>query len=91
MRFEARGAKRGSRPTRPGRTCPTAYRYSPRVFDRAPEIEADTLYVAGGLYGNVEALAAIAALAAREPGPVTLVFNGDFHWFDVDDARTSRT
>ena len=40
----------------------------------------------GGLYGNLEALAAIQALAAREPGPVTLVFNGDFHWFDVDDA-----
>jgi hypothetical protein len=70
----------------PGRTCPMSYRYSPRVFDREPEITADTLYVAGGLYGNVEALAAIAALAAREPGPVTLVFNGDFHWFDVGDA-----
>jgi hypothetical protein len=72
--------------SRPGRTCPTGYRYSPRVFDRAPEIEAETLYVVGGLYGNVEALAAISALAAREAGPVTLAFNGDFHWFDVDDA-----
>jgi hypothetical protein len=63
-----------------------AYRYSPRVFDRAPEIVADTLYVVGGLYGNVESLAAIAQLAAREKGPVTLAFNGDFHWFDVADA-----
>jgi hypothetical protein len=72
--------------TRPGRACPMSYRYSPRVFDRAPEIEADTLYVIGGLYGNVEALAAIATLAAREPGPVTLAFNGDFHWFDVGDG-----
>jgi hypothetical protein len=70
----------------PGRTCPTSYRYSPRVFDREPEIAADTLYVVGGLYGNVEALAAVVALAAREPGPATLVFNGDFHWFDVADA-----
>jgi hypothetical protein len=55
-------------------------------LDRAPEIEADTLYVIGGLYGNVESLAAIAALASREPGPVTLAFNGDFHWFDVSDG-----
>ena len=70
--------------TRPGRICPLSYRYSPRVFDRAPEIVADTLYVAGGLYGNVEALDALAAMALRERGPVTLVFNGDFHWFDVE-------
>jgi hypothetical protein len=77
----------------PGRICPTEYRYSPRVFDRQPEIVADTLYVIGGLYGNVEALDAVRALASRESGPVTLVFNGDFHWFDVaagDFARITR-
>lgn len=68
----------------PGRSCPTAYRYAPRVFDRAPDLEAGTLYVVGGLYGNVEALEEIAAMAAREAQPVTLAFNGDFHWFDVD-------
>jgi len=68
---------------RPGRTCPVSYLYPPRVFDRDPELAARTLYVAGGLYGNREALAAIGALAAREAGPVELVFNGDFHWFDV--------
>jgi hypothetical protein len=72
--------------TRPGRTCPISYRYSPRVFDREPELEADTLYVVGGLYGNVEALFAVLALAAREPGGATIVFNGDFHWFDVDEG-----
>ena len=70
----------------PGRTCPTAYRYSPRVFRREPDLEAPTLYVVGGLYGNLEALASVQALAARERGPVALVFNGDFHWFDVDPA-----
>ena len=70
----------------PGRTCPSSYRYSPRAFDRAPEIVAPTLYVVGGLYGNVEALHALRELAAGEPGPVTLVYNGDFHWFDVDAA-----
>lgn len=68
---------------RPGRTCPVSYRYSPGVFRRDPEIVAETLYVIGGLYGNVEALEAVHALAAREAGPVTLAFNGDFHWFDV--------
>jgi hypothetical protein len=60
------------------------------VFDRAPEIVADTLYVVGGLYGNVEALERILAMAAGEPRPVTLAFNGDFHWFDVDGADFER-
>lgn len=71
---------------RPGRTCPLSYRYSPRVFDRAPQLSAETLYVAGGLYGNVEALAALEAMAASERGSAAIVFNGDFHWFDVDAA-----
>ena len=68
---------------RPGRACPVSYRYPPRVFDRAPQIEAQTLYAIGGLYGNREALEAVLRLAEREPGGATLVFNGDFHWFDV--------
>jgi len=71
---------------RPGRACPTSYRYSPRDLDREPEVVAGTLYVVGGLYGNVEALDAIHTMAAREEGPVTIVFNGDFHWFDVDEG-----
>ena len=49
----------------PGRSCPTSYRYSPRVFDRLPDLVADTIYVVGGLYGNVEALAAVEEIAAR--------------------------
>ena len=68
----------------PGRVCPLSYRYSPRSLDRAPELAAETLYVVGGLYGNVEAAHALGELAARERGPVSIVFNGDFHWFDVD-------
>ena len=75
---------------RPGRTCPVSYRYSPSVFRRDPEVIAETVYVIGGLYGNVEALDAVHALAAREPGPVVLVFNGDFHWFDASPADFSR-
>jgi hypothetical protein len=81
------------RDSRPGRACPTSYRYSPRVFAREPEIIAETVYVVGGLYGNVEALEALSALAVREAGPVTIVFNGDFHWFDVaepDFAHVTR-
>jgi len=74
----------------PGRACPTAYRYPPRSLDRRPDLEAETLYVAGGLYGNVEALSEIVAMAASEPGPVTLVFNGDFHWFDVEASDFRR-
>ena len=71
---------------RPGRVCPLHYRYPPSVFHREPEILAQTLYVVGGLYGNPFALAAVLDMARAEPGPVTLVFNGDFHWFDVDAA-----
>jgi len=68
----------------PGRHCPLSYRYEPAALTRAPALAADTLYVIGGLYGNRQALEWIEARAAREHGPVTLVFNGDFHWFDAD-------
>jgi hypothetical protein len=76
---ERRGARADERP---GRACPVPYRYAPRSFARDPEIVSDTLYIAGGLYGNVEALEALLAMVAAEPG-ATLAFNGDFHWFDV--------
>lgn len=71
-------------PATPGRTCPLHYRYAPDALARAPDVHAETLYVVGGLYGNLPALAALFDLAARESGPVTLVFNGDFNWFNVD-------
>ena len=92
MSHGALGARRETVPTldqRPGRTCPVSYRYSPRVFARAPGIEAHTLYVAGGLYGNVEALDALLEMVAAEPG-AALAFNGDFHWFDVASAEFER-
>lgn len=68
-----------------GRTCPLRYRYSPQAIAAAPRQQADTLYVIGGLYGNLPALDVIEQMAAREAGPVTLCFNGDFNWFNVDD------
>jgi len=70
----------------PGRVCPVRYRYGPGAIARAPERTAEILYVIGGLYGNIQALDAIEAMAAAEPGPVKLCFNGDFNWFNVDDA-----
>ena len=68
----------------PGRSCPVSYRYDAGVFDRV-ELKVDTLWVAGGLYGNPFALARLLELYERESGPKALVFNGDFHWFDVED------
>ena len=70
----------------PGRVCPLRYRYGPAAIAAAPERAAGILYVIGGLYGNVPALDAIESMAAAEPAPVTLCFNGDFNWFNVDDA-----
>ena len=79
--------KGDSIPTAPGRSCPLRYRYSPTVFRRAADFRADTLYVIGGLYGNVEALHEILAMKQREERDgrkVRLFFNGDFNWFDID-------
>jgi len=75
---------------RAGRSCPLSYRYSPAVFNRNPEIVTDTLYVIGGLYGNGPALDALLALAAMEKTPPTLVFNGDFNWFNTAPATFAR-
>ncbi len=71
---------------RPGRSCPLHYRYLPSVFARAPDVQADTLYVVGGLYGNAPALESILGMLAQEQGSAAAVFNGDFNWFNIDDA-----
>jgi hypothetical protein len=63
--------------------CPADYFYPPAAFARRPEIETEVLYVVGGLYGNLTALTAIEQLAAAEAVNPTIVFNGDFHWFDA--------
>ena len=69
----------------PGRSCPLAYQYQPEALAQPAQLEADTLYVVGGLYGNPAALRALLERADHEPsGPPTIVFNGDFHWLDVD-------
>lgn len=71
----------------PGRVCPASYGYGVSAFSGAPALGADTLWIAGGLYGNPFALQALLELYAREPGSKTLVFNGDFHWFDIEGFR----
>jgi hypothetical protein len=69
----------------PGRSCPLVYRYQPEALAQPAQLEADTLYVVGGLYGNPAALQALLERADTEPGgPAAIVFNGDFHWLDVD-------
>ncbi|MBX9868806.1 MAG: hypothetical protein K2X63_03335 [Burkholderiaceae bacterium] len=70
-----------------GRSCPLAYRYAPSQIAQAPVLEAETLYVIGGLYGNPFALERVLAMAVAEKAPVTLCFNGDFNWFNIDLAN----
>ena len=68
----------------PGRVCPLDYFYEPAEFARQAESRAEVLYVVGGLYGNLASLDAIETLANAESLPTTIVFNGDFHWFDAE-------
>ena len=68
----------------PGRNCPLHYRTAPARLAGEPDVTADTLYIAGGLYGNLPALETLLDMAANERGSATLIFNGDFNWFDVD-------
>lgn len=71
----------------PGRSCPISYHYGPAVFRKpAPAALADleVLYVVGGLYGNALALTEVLRLFEAERGRKQLVFNGDFHWFDIE-------
>ncbi|TGN39375.1 hypothetical protein [Marinobacter confluentis] len=73
-----------------GRNCPLAYRYRPEDLCAEPErVDADVLYVIGGLYGNPYSLDEIERMAAEEERngrSVALVFNGDFNWFNASDS-----
>lgn len=71
----------------PGRVCPLRYRYGAAAIAKIDARAAQTLYVVGGLYGNVPALDAIERMAAAESTSPTLCFNGDFNWFNVDDKQ----
>ncbi|MBZ2169672.1 hypothetical protein [Marinobacter sp. F4216] len=73
-----------------GRSCPLAYRYRPEDLCKEPEpAEADVLYIVGGLYGNPLALDEIERMAwfeEQQGRRIRLVFNGDFNWFNAEDA-----
>ena len=72
---------------RPGRACPVDYLYGARALAAPATLCADNLWIAGGLYGNTFAFRRLEEMYAAERGEAALVFNGDFHWFDVaDDA-----
>ena len=73
--------------TAPGRICPLRYRYGAAAIAQIEARTAQTLYVIGGLYGNVPALDAIERMAAAESTAPTLCFNGDFNWFNVADEQ----
>ncbi len=66
--------------SKPGRLCPLHYRYSPDVFATAARLHADTVLIAGGLYGNLAALDGLKRLLETD---TKLVFNGDFNWFNT--------
>ena len=71
----------------PGRVCPLRYRYGAGALAGAQERKVSTLYVIGGLYGNIPALDAIEQMAQAETEPPALCFNGDFNWFNVADCN----
>jgi predicted phosphodiesterase len=72
-----------------GRFCPADYRLDHHVFSKSAQTEEfDLVYVVGGLYGNTEALKQICdAFEAEIIENKCLIFNGDFHWFDISDAE----
>lgn len=70
----------------PGRVCPLSYRHGAEALRTAMRIDADPAWIVGGLYGNVEALAALRTRveADRAQGlSPRVIFNGDYHWFDA--------
>ncbi|HSH06975.1 MAG TPA: hypothetical protein VLA41_04880 [Burkholderiales bacterium] len=79
-----------SEASRPGRSCPLAYRYGVAALGAPASLHTDTLWVVGGLYGNSAALERVLADFDAEPGDKRLVFNGDFHWFDVAQEEFRR-
>lgn len=70
----------------PGRSCPVSYRYGAGALAACAAFGTETLWIAGGLYGNRFALARLLERFDAEPEPKALVFNGDFHWFDCAAA-----
>ncbi len=72
-----------------GAICSPQHRYAPGSLRHSPATHANTAYIVGGLYGNVFALREIMRMQQAESAhghSLTLVFNGDHNWFDIDAA-----
>jgi len=71
----------------PGRVCPLSYRHGAEALHTATRVDADPAWIVGGLYGNVDALAALQARVDADRGQglsPRIIFNGDYHWFDAN-------
>eukprot|EP01065_Artemidia_motanka_P035674 TRINITY_DN43570_c0_g1_i1.p1 TRINITY_DN43570_c0_g1~~TRINITY_DN43570_c0_g1_i1.p1 ORF type:complete len:351 (+),score=82.38 TRINITY_DN43570_c0_g1_i1:57-1109(+) len=69
--------------------CPLRYRYGAAALSREKckdSFHCDTLWAAGGLYGNVPAFVALQERVRRDGGAARMVFNGDFNFFNGTPA-----
>ena len=69
-------------------TCPSDYALDKDSFKKVININNSTLYIVGGLYGNIESLKEINKMIEKDKD-ILLIFNGDMHWFDksADDFK----
>ncbi|MEO6032111.1 MAG: hypothetical protein ABIP61_09455 [Burkholderiaceae bacterium] len=62
--------------------------YSSTAFSNPPSFSAETAYIVGGIYGNVEALRRVLQMKDQEEQrhgtAVKLIFNGDYNWLNCD-------
>lgn len=65
-----------------GRNCSLEYILQKDWTKKIKNLEAEVIYIVGGLYGNRCALEIINKMAHGENAKV--IFNGDMHWFDVE-------
>ena len=63
-----------------GRFCPPHYFYGPGELAKASEKCTDEIIVAGGVYGNLEALN---TLRSFNLPCKNVVLGGDFNWFNI--------
>ncbi|MEK9697603.1 MAG: hypothetical protein VW270_17695, partial [Candidatus Poseidoniales archaeon] len=63
-----------------GRFCPPHYFYGPGELAKASEKHTDEIIVAGGIYGNLEALNTLRSFNLPSKN---VVLGGDFNWFNI--------
>ncbi len=63
-----------------GRFCPPHYFYGPGELAKASEKYTDEIIVAGGIYGNLEALNTLRSFNLPSKN---VVLGGDFNWFNI--------